>query len=786
MPWGKAGAGDVPHPLICHVLDTAAVARVILPLYVGAACLEELRRAFRPLGDPDGWIAVLVGLHDLGKCSPAFQALRADLAARLLDSDMGTDVRQVDLGKRPGERTDTLHGFITAARLEALLLRWGCEAATAREIASVVGGHHGIMVTGSMIKRARSMRGDYGGGRWASACEQLVEETVRLLGVGDPAVLPWDEVSLSAVAKVALAGLTSVSDWIASGYAEFAGADVDLERYAGEIDAKAERWVAKLGWTRWTPPDDVSFAGLFPTVVPRPVQRVVERVVNGLAGPALVIVEVPTGEGKTKAALQAVAALVKRFALIGFYFATPTKATSRVMRAEAQEMVDRSDVPLLVRLAYGGSAADMEVESAKRIAEADIDADGQGAMEAAEWFTGPHRPQLFAAGAGTVDQAQKAAIRTKFNFVRMGALTGKVVVIDEMHAYDLYMSTHHDRLLMWLGRCGVPVVVLSATLPSARRRGIVDMWRAGRLGVAVADLPLLPLPGADYPRVTWTDGHAGGCESVEVSDVNKERTVRLARVAGDEELVASVLDQAERGRTVAVVHNIKKRMYATHQELAARIARLPEDRRPELLLLHGDLAAAVRAAREERLLAALGRDGTPPENGMIVVGTQVIEQSLDYSVDVMFSDIAPIDLLIQRVGRLQRFGARDFPAVLYLCDVTDTAKGPRFTKGQTAVYDKAILMRTWAMLRGRQTITTPSEVAGLVDAVYGADAAVPCPDGWSAEWVKAAASTRYKDAGIRDEARTRYIPMPHDGVRAAELTERPQPGGQTRLNRGKP
>lgn len=783
------------------------MAERLLGVLVGPRCREELRAAFAPLGDADGWVTVFCGLHDLGKFSPAFQALRDDLAVKLLGEPAEPDIRYQCRFKGAG-RTDTPHGLITAVHLERLLKEWGAIPEVARLVAWALGGHHGHIPDAACILQAEDAIRDHGGERWAGWCDALVAEVIRRWGLPAPETLPWGEVRVGLGAAVALAGLASVSDWIASDGRNFpwAGPDVDLAAYPQKARDQAKEAVDRLGWSPWRPPEDTSFTALFPRdAEQRPVQEAAERVARQLQGPGVLLVEAPTGEGKTKTALQCAAILVRKLGLAGCYLAMPTKATSNQAYEEARKLADRSPVPLAVRLLH--SAAD-EYLAARKLRDAgpgetepldpaDVDRDGgpDGEAVAREWFT-RKRGLLAPVGVGTVDQILAGAIRSRHVFVRLPALTNKVVIIDEVHAYDMYMSTLLDRLLWWLGRLGVPVILLSATLPAHRRRELVRSWQAGALGRLPKEVPEPP-EARGYPRVTWADATGQDVEECGVSDLNAARTVRLEHVPGDR-LVAWVLDRVRDGGCAAVIHNLVRRAVDTYEELTAAVGKLPEAERPEVVLLHGRLDAKERHEREAALLHALGpgsaENGNRPER-LIVVGTQVLEQSLDLDFDLMVSDLAPVDSLIQRMGRLHRFRLHrsdgDCPRrgghrpphlvepVFAITGVTERRTGLEFPAHTTRVYERLLLLRTWVRLRDEAHVRSPEEAPDLIEAVYGPDG-VPCPAGWERAWEEA---TERLAANRRDheyDARVLYLPQPRSDEAARKLTARPKSPRRTR------
>ncbi|GAA4533385.1 CRISPR-associated helicase Cas3' [Amycolatopsis samaneae] len=767
-PWGKSAGRVRCHPLVCHLLDTAAVAGILAPVLLGVNRWRALRESCAALRDPQLWLALLCGIHDIGKYAPTFQSLNFPLASARLGAWALDDLV---LQRKPAgapARVDTPHGLITAWQVEELLRAWHAPKETAIAVAAVLGGHHGHFPAGQQLRQTFHEANARGAAEWSARRVDLVGEVARLLGLPDPEKQRWADVRLTPDGLTALAALTSVSDWIASDEENFPSPEerFDLDDYAVLAGQRAEAAVARLRLTPWRPPANPTFAKLFPDDKPFPVQELTERLAGERPGPAMLLVEAPTGEGKSKAALQAASAMVRGLGMSGVYVAMPTQATSDQMRREMRKMLKRLGDPTPVHLAYAGAYG----EAAARPGDVGCDGDIAQDLLALAWFT--RKTNLLASlGCGTIDQALKAAIRSGHVFVRLAALAGKVVVFDEVHAYDVYMSTLLERLLTWLGALGTPVVLLSATLPAKRRHALLAAWQSGFRGCRPGEIE--DTVAAHYPGVTVADGKDIVAHPAGVSPVNEGRVIALDRVP-DEDVVDWLLARAKRDRCVAVIHNLVRRAVATHAALAERIALLPEHERPLLIAINGTLPLGRRRAVEEKLRECFGAERKARPRRAIVVGTQVLEQSLDLDFDGMVSDLAPIDALIQRAGRLHRH-LRDparGPEVLTITGVTDMPDGPRFPRYLGAVYAPIVLLRTWALLRDRARIESPVDVPGLVDRVYGER--VECPTGWETRWHREV--VRFAAAVDKDgkAATKRYLPRPDVLEDLDELTEYPQ------------
>lgn len=299
------------------------------------------------------------------------------------------------------------------------------------------------------------------------------------------------------------------------------------------------------------------FTTIFPDLAPNALQRAASEVARALDFPALVLIEAPMGEGKTEAAMYLAEAAAVSLKQPACYFALPTEATSNQMFSRVREFLERTaqrDVNL--QLLHGHASLSAEFELLRSRAPAPIPSaidqdepdEGESAkVFAAEWFTYRKRGLLAPYGVGTIDQALLAVLKTRHFFVRMFGLAGKTVIIDEVHAYDAYMSTLLERLIAWLAALGSPVILLSATLSASKRDALVGAYLRG-LGKSAS----LPLPEA-YPRITWAS--AAGCGSRGISASDRTRRNLAVRTSAPEGLAEQLSRLLSKGGCAAVVCN---------------------------------------------------------------------------------------------------------------------------------------------------------------------------------------------------------------------------------------
>ena len=340
-PKGRKAKTRAYHALIYHLLDVAAVACGLWDDGLGAgqkAWLMEM------LGLDDetaarGMMALLAGLHDIGKATPAFQKKVPDLYARL-DDDLHDEFTYVDD-----------HGILSAVILRRWFIDKGLGKRQASQLAAVIGGHHG-----SWISNTETNNKSAGNEKWQDLQNQLCDTLQEVLG-GAEISLPEEPQAFNVFAAF-LSGFVSVCDWIGSNKDYFCYKEVDgsPQHYFQRAQERAKD--ALSDWSDWKADGRrPAFDDIFP-FAPNKLQQEGVRHLQGFEQvPRLILVEYPTGEGKTELALHIGDLLVNGFGLAGTYIAMPTQATSNQMfeRVETYLQTRYQDIDLDPQLIHGGA-----------------------------------------------------------------------------------------------------------------------------------------------------------------------------------------------------------------------------------------------------------------------------------------------------------------------------------------------------------------------------------------------------------------------------------------------
>ena len=789
--WAKFGYDPESHhwlPLWLHLLDAAAVAEHLARHWLAPTTRDLIEREFADSASEltpveelcllASWIA---GVHDIGKCTPAFSVQAKGLDDRMKEA--GLSHGPIDLL----ERRKVPHALAGHLILENWLMDghdWDFDPAEA--LASVVGAHHGIPPTSAALTT------DYCGHEhllgedeaWNATRHELLDLVARRTDAAG--LLPhWRRHTWSQHFLVELSGLLIVSDWIASTEAYFPLLSLEDDG-ARLLAPEAHALRVATGLSRleipapWRPRDEGADPDALLTSrfdLPEgsratDVQARTLRAARSMGLPGLLIVQESTGGGKTEAALMAAEVLAARTHRSGILFALPTQATTDAMFSRELDWLESIEEAyagegapsdFAAQLLHGRARLNKEAQQLRRrgyeirdrlLGSLD-DSTGEtprpigigwdeeearaGRVTGAEdrrradlailaWFNGRKKSMLSDFVVTTVDHLLFGAMRSPHLAMRHLGLSRKVVIVDEVHSYSTYMNVYLDRVLTWLAAYGVPVVLLSATLSEARCSSMVDAYRRGLRLAAGERLHRRPAP--ESVRTPFPCLVTAGEDRTEVvaTASGRRSTISLRRLAKDA-LVPLLEEALADGGCALVVRNTVRRAQETYETLRERFGE-------DVGLNHARFTIGDRLAKDKELLDRFGpprKAGRRPHRA-IVVATQVVEQSLDVDFDLLVTDLAPIDLVLQRIGRLHRHERSRPPRLAEPTCCIDwlpstSSPEPSLEPGAKAIYGEQDMLMSAAALdqviNGSGVVTVPDDVHDLIEAVYGSDAPIP-------------------------------------------------------------
>ncbi|WP_411360854.1 CRISPR-associated helicase Cas3' [Pseudidiomarina salilacus] len=623
---------------------------------VGEVAKELIRRSPVAHLFPDG-SAFTAATHDIGKVSPTFYNKIMVAAGGELLPNVNFQLER------------TWNGHAGVSQLTAQYLNAPCY------IPEILGQHHGFSPAVSGLRATDEV---FGGELWQAEREKLVISLKKALGESWPKEVTFEQARL-------LAGLTSVSDWIGSGF--------HFEDPKTPWKDKIEMAVDDAGFVPVTYRAGLSFEEVF-GFSPHDAQSVL---IEEVTAPGVYVLEAPMGLGKTEAALYAAYQILQKGKCSGIYFALPTQLTSN-------KIYERFESFLEAVLADECSHRSLLLHANAWLFEKDI---GEEGRPGGAWFNKNKRGLLAPFAVGTIDQALMAAMNVKHGFVRAFGLAGKVVILDEIHTYDAYTSTLLDSLIELLRKLECTVIILSATLNKDRRQRLLKR----------------PCSSLEYPLITSSkNGDDGTLTEVSVPSSN-DRDYQINLTADENLAIEEVLMRAELGQQVLWIENTVREAQQRYLDLAARAAELGISTG----LLHSRFTVNDRQKIEDKWVNLYGKSGWKrrSEKGRILVGTQVLEQSLDIDADFMVSRFAPTDMLLQRLGRLWRHSQTPRsnhakPEAWFLAPkLAEAVESPEKHFGSSAyIYSPYVLCRSLEVWAGCRKVSLPIDIRNLIEETY--------------------------------------------------------------------
>lgn len=801
--WAKTGNNHSPThglSLVQHMLDAGSVAARLWDTWLAPGLQRRFSEHLHlSMEDTRALVCWLAATHDMGKATPEFtcqydrqenneyfSAYRKRI--RQAKFDLPHDLTVPDKsGVHPHNKYSQsilIHLLTDNKNVE------GMPREVAVTLASISGAHHGIPAgyfSNSLERNILIL--EQLSPQWHAVWQELYDITVERFGATSALQqLAEHGHPIPVAVQFCITGFVIMSDWIASNpdffpMGTFGSAEQEQRARIGwQALGLEQRWTAALDTNPDTPAADL-YASRFgwsnPTL--RPMQEVVVEAARSMQSGGMMCIEAPMGQGKTEAGLIAAEFLAQATGRTGVAFAAPTQATSNALFDRVIEWVEyqTSNVaqehggPIEPHSMFLGHSKNRFNKSYEAISEADIFDESPTlgrennrktlrpgtSLARHSWLSGTKKGLLSSFVVCTIDQVLMTALQARHVMLRYLGLASKVIIIDEVHAYDAYMSKYLSTALYWLGQMNAPVILMSATLPSDIRNELMKSYAKG-LKIGTKPLKLTtyshPTLDLDYPVIhTLTAEDNGTPKKWKVEQPAEQTEIELKLIDDSPESVLNILEPlANDHGCAAVICNTVGRAQEMHAFLSERFGE------EHVILTHSRFTATHRAEQEELLVSKLGKkahyseadgeDSSRPHR-LIVVGTQVIEQSLDLDFDVMITDFAPVDLVLQRMGRLHRHDSRSSsertPAyrkpVCYVRGVETFGSydaAPDFPYGSKAVYEPKILFSSYAQLLPHfdgEPIRIPADISPLVQKSYQKSMSDEIPKSWADGYMSA-------------------------------------------------
>lgn len=652
-------------------------------------------------------------LHDLGKASASFQYKRTFPVDKDLDQVI---YDKLSWGSFDLSYNDSINPPRHDELGEYILNKYKIN----QTISSIIGAHHGRPIeekwNDDIIGKEKSIYQtndsnslEYKG--WDDIHRFLINDALgksEIQSIENLLIIPEK-------IQVIYSGLLIMADWIASNenYFPLIGVeDKDLEE--NRLENGFSKWLSEK--TRAWEPQIADTNNMFDErfgFEPRSEQKVLGDLVKTIDQPGILIYEAATGSGKTEASLLAAEILAKKSGRNSLFFALPSQATSNSIFSRVKKWLENlyqeDKEGKSIRLIHGKASYNDEFSSLRPTKT--VYEDDAGGVSVNKYFAGNKLSILDDFTVGTIDQLLLMSLKQKHLMLRHLGFSNKVVIIDEVHAYDTYMNVFLDETIKWLAAYNVPVIILSATLPTQRRNQLIKSYVIGQ-GKSYKRMqkPEEYEIEKNYPLLSYTSEEGiHQFKDFVKKESKKYDIIKLSKDTSDD-IVKLIKKEACDGGIFGIIVNTVRKC----QNLAKKL--IEEFGEDKVEVLHSSFISNEKIQKEEKLLNTIGKNAKRPEF-KIIIGTQVIEQSLDIDFDVLYTDLAPMDLLIQRIGRLHRHRynkriERFKNPKVYVMNCSDYD----FDKGSTYVYQSYFLMRTEYFLPNE--IDIPEDVSNLVQEVY--------------------------------------------------------------------
>jgi len=646
-----------------HCLITGFVAEA---LYESLICGEkELLTKTAPF---------FASIHDVGKLSPDFQRM---IYTSLLGNVKDIPQLQKANENRAERKRESFHGKVSQTSIENYFSQQ-------KMLATIEGMHHGFKPNPQPFAENCEI---YGGEKWTNLRHGLIDILKDEFDhIEMPIIEEWNQASV-------LGGFITVADWIASG--GYFGNILQGHSYSkDDLKEIARKAVYNAGFRPLSIKSDLKFEEIF-GFSPRKIQS---DLFESVASPGVYVLEAPMGLGKTEAALYAAYKMLEKGLASGIYFGLPTQLTSNKIYERVQSFLEKivdKESSFCLKLLH--SSAWLEEDSF-----------GEDAKVGKSWFDSKKRGLLAPFAVGTIDQVLMAAMNVRHSMVRAFGLAGKVVILDEVHSYDSYTGTIMNALVDALKHIGCTVIILSATLTSSQKKKILD-------------LPFEQSLNENYPLISsQTDN-----DFSEISSLGESaRNVSIQISKDDKKAFEVALEKAENGEQVLWIENTVAEAQDAYKKLAAKSAEMGL----ECGLIHSRFIKKQRSEIENKWVSLYGKNGYSKRRtcGRILVGTQVLEQSIDIDADYLVTRICPMDMLLQRIGRLWRHHDNDkIRPSTAKCEtlvlspiVDDVIKSDKVFGVTGVVYSPYVLSRTLEVLKEIDVVSLPNDIRGLLERVY--------------------------------------------------------------------
>lgn len=632
----------------------------------------------------------ITGIHDVGKFGPMFSLKNENLCPV---NDW------VEIHKKRKNYTEYKEEFKHAAISQWYIL----EKHKTKTIAEIIGGHHGKFTPNESIKNAaHEKRGNnIININYAHYKMQVLQKCAELEQyLIDTTHLKPNKQDVPKKEKAFWAGYTTIADWIGSNQSVFNRQLFDTNPTFETLITKAEELIKKYEFTL-PEPIEQKFHKLFKfeeNSRPNEIQKITTQTITE---PGIYILEAPMGSGKTEAALHTAHLCLqnKNNKQTGIYFALPTQATANAMLPRIQNWCENGFSEKIKTKIIHANANLHQKELLENLEK-----------DAQNWMKANKRAILAPIAIGTVDQIILSIMRVKHFAVRQYALSNKIIIIDEVHSYDTYTANLLKETIHTLKNLNCIIIILSATLTQKAVEQILDIKNK------------LPKTKKTTAQITYVKNTETNINCIPIDYKVEEKKYQIEfdiiddTIKPTKQFVDKIIQKLENGEKILWIRNTILAAQKTYIEVKTRIKETNKQRL-NIGLLHSRFKYNDRKTKEEYWIKAFGKHRTN-NMGELIIGTQILEQSIDIDADTLITDLCPIDMLLQRIGRCWRHNQhRPINKPTVIIQTPEKIEGKE-TNRWGRIYSKYTLHRTLETIKNLKEIKIPEQISNLIENTY--------------------------------------------------------------------
>ena len=714
------------YPLIYHLLDTASVAEKIYELFLAPSSKRTIMSDFSFTGilNPEekekiilNFIRYVAGMHDIGKASPEWQiqTLKLDSTNEIFELfpypkilSPGKEQAKHDINGGTFYDIDAHHHGHTKLFLNP---------PTKKAIREIITSHHGYKNEPNIFFELLD--------GWGNARERLEQDILDTLNIEANA---FEQISsIKARALILVQGIVVLADWIASreGYITQVSDITSLSSHYSTSLEISEHFIQKNGLVKPEWKIDIDWSKKFPkTPQPNNFQAEAQKTIDKLTPGGLMLLTAPMGVGKTELSFNVGSQWGKELGSNGLWFGMPTQATSNAMFTRITSLGENifKDSHHSVALLHSNSAIASSTENITRISVdeilrssnmGDVVNDLEDNQYISDFLIEKKIGGASSLSVGTIDNILTSVVRLKHNMLLWLTLSGKVIVLDELHDYDIYTSTIIETFLEWCGFFNIPVIIMTATLSKTSQSKFLQAYLKGKL----KSMPEVgKKKGQEYYQLldqkigAYGIGSPAGLVISPTLDITKfsttptpSPTYKINIKETDDlktDIVTTAINHFNKQKYVLVVTNTVKDAISIYDQLS------DQGYASSTTLLHSRMSPAMKDRIIENILVDCGK-GSLRDSPKILVSTQIVEQSMDIDFDILITPLSPIENLLQRAGRIHRHNnphRHDSRPEIEIYKHSDFSKAT--VEDIQKVSKKALPYSIWQLLLAEKILTT--------------------------------------------------------------------------------